>query len=84
MQHKKQYKKTKRENVVTPGYLIGVTVFNSNIEMALKIWKRKLKDSGMMEELRDRKEYMKPTTKRREQRKNALRAEYRRRLYNDM
>ena len=84
MQHRKQYKKAKRENVVTPGYSIGVTVFNSNIEMALKIWKRKLKDSGMMEELRDRKEYTKPTTQRREQRKNALRAEYRRRMYEDM
>lgn len=84
MQHRKQYKKTKREVVSTPGYAVSVTVLNSNIEMALKIWKRKLKESGIMEELRDRKEYIKPTTERREQRKNARRAEYRRRMHDDM
>ena len=42
-----------------------VEVRNNNIEGALKKFKRKVKDSGMMVELRDRQYYEKPSEKRR-------------------
>ena len=42
-----------------------VEVKNNNIEGALKKFKRKVKDSGLMVELRDRQYYEKPSEKRR-------------------
>ena len=42
-----------------------VEVRNNNIEGALKKFKRKIKDSGLMVELRDRQYYEKPSEKRR-------------------
>ena len=42
-----------------------VDVRNNNIEGALKKFKRKVKDSGLMVELRDRQYYEKPSEKRR-------------------
>ncbi len=42
-----------------------VEVRNNNIEGALKKFKRKVKDSGLMVELRDRQYYEKPSEKRR-------------------
>lgn len=81
MQNKKPYKKVKREDMDIPGCATGVKVVNGNIELALKVFKRKLKESGKLEELKDRKEYTKPTTKRRKQKKDAIRAEWRRRNF---
>ena len=42
-----------------------VEVRNNNIEGALKKFKRMVKDSGMMVELRDRQYYEKPSEKKR-------------------
>ena len=42
-----------------------VDVRNNNIEGALKKFKRKVKESGLMVELRDRQYYEKPSEKRR-------------------
>ena len=42
-----------------------VEVRNNNIEGALKKFKRKVKESGLMGELRDRQYYEKPSEKRR-------------------
>ena len=42
-----------------------VEVRNNNIEGALKKFKRKVKESGLMVELRDRQYYEKPSEKRR-------------------
>ena len=44
---------------------LHVEVRNNNIEGALKKFKRMVKDSGMMVELRDRQYYEKPSEKRR-------------------
>lgn len=47
--------------------LTGSTVFvkeNENINQALKRFKKKVDDSGLMEELREREHYIKPTTAR--------------------
>jgi len=81
MQNKKPYKKVKREDMDIPGCATGVKVVNGNIELALKVFKRKLKESGKIEELKERREYTKPTTKRRKQKKDAIRAEWRRRNF---
>jgi small subunit ribosomal protein S21 len=54
---------------------------NGNIELALKTFKRKIKDSGKMEEVKARKEYLKPSAIKRKQKADAIRAEYRRRQF---
>ncbi len=46
-----------------------VKVKKNNIEFALRLLKRKIKDSGLMVELRERQYYTKPSAKRSEQRK---------------
>jgi len=51
--------------------LFKVTVKNNKIEHALRILKKKVKDSGMLIELREREFYTKPSLKKREQRKRA-------------
>ena len=51
--------------------MFKVTVKNNKIEHALRILKKKVKDSGMLIELREREFYTKPSLKKREQRKRA-------------
>ena len=51
--------------------MFKVTVKNNKIEHALRILKKKVKDSGMLIELREREFYTKPSVKKREQRKGA-------------
>tara|TARA_B100001123_G_C14450393_1_gene686301 strand:- start:39 stop:281 length:243 start_codon:yes stop_codon:yes gene_type:complete len=57
-------KKTKYKD--PPG--LAVEVRNNNIELALKRFKKKVKDSNLMVELRDRKYYEKPSAQRRKER----------------
>ena len=78
---KRTYKKIKREDMDIPGCATGVKVVNGNIELALKMWKRKVKDSGKIEELKNRKEYIKPSAVKRKQKQQAVRAEYERRMF---
>ena len=78
---KKPYIKIRREDMEIPGCATGVKVVNGNIELALKAWKRKVKDSGKIEELKNRKEYIKPSAVKRKQKQQAIRAEYRRRMF---
>jgi len=54
---------------------LSVKVFNNNIEGALKKFKRMVKDSGMLVELRDRSYYEKPSTVRRKK-KNLLKSRH--------
>ena len=82
MQEKpKNYKRIKKEDMEVPGNSLAVKVVNGNIELALKTFKRKLKDSGKIEELKNRKEYIKPSAIKRKQKADAIRAEYRRRPF---
>ena len=46
--------------------MIEVTVKNNNVEKALSIFKRKVKDSKLMLELREREYYKKPSEVKRE------------------
>ena len=52
---------------------IKVVVKNNNVEKAISIFKRKVKDSNMMYELREREFYKKPSSIKKEM-KNKARA----------
>ena len=71
---KKFYKKKPRERQMMG---LSVPVYNGNLELALKKLKRKVKDSGLMLELKKRTYYEKPSKVRREKRNLAkLRQRY--------
>jgi ribosomal protein S21 len=72
-------KRTPRQELYLYGHANGVKVINNNVESAIRAWKRIMKDSGIMDEIRERREYKKPTTVRREKRNAAIRAEWVRR-----
>jgi len=61
--------------------LYGNTVFvnDGNVEKALRKFKKKIQDSGLLDELRSRETYEKPTTTRK-RKKGAARARARKRL----
>jgi ribosomal protein S21 len=62
---------------------MSVRVINNQIEPAIRLWKKKLKESGKIEELKARKEYIKPSAVRRKQKQEAIRAEWRRRKFDN-
>ena len=49
--------------------MLEVQVKKNNVEFALRLLKRKIKDSGLMVELRERQYYKKPSAKKSEERK---------------
>jgi len=56
---------------------LSVTVFNNNVEGALKVLKRKVKDSNLFIDLRKKEYYEKPSATRRQKRNMAkLRNKY--------
>ena len=56
---------------------LSVTVFNNNVDGALKVLKRKVKNSGMMLDLKKKAYYIKPSEIKREKRNLAkLRNKY--------
>ena len=52
---------------------VSIKVRNGDINRALKKFKRSVIESGHIFELKDRKQYTKPTTKRRRQKQEAIR-----------
>jgi len=62
---------------------MSVRVINNQIEPAIRLWKKKLKESGKIEELKARREYIKPSAVRRKQKQQAIRAEWRRRNFDN-
>ena len=50
-----------------------VVVGNDNVEKALRKFKKKVADSGLLQDLRDREAYEKPTTRRKKARESAER-----------
>ena len=52
--------------------LIQIEVRNGDINRALKLFKKRVEDSGHIQELRRRKEYKKPSTIKREKRDKVL------------
>ena len=61
--------------------LYGKTVFvkDGNVEKALRKFKKKVQDSGLLQELRDRETYEKPTTVRK-RKKSAAKNRWRKQL----
>lgn len=60
-------KKQKAHQSVISGNGLATQVVESDISYALKTWKRKVKQSGILDELKDRKEFEKPSVSRRRQ-----------------
>ena len=51
---------------------LSVKVWNNNVEGALKVFKRKVKDSNLMLDLKKKAYYDKPSKKRRERKNMAI------------
>ena len=66
--------------MIIPGRYKAAKVVNGNIEAALKFWKRQVKESGVLQEVKDRKEFIKPSAVKRKQKMDAIRKEYIRRI----
>ena len=52
---------------------IEVQVRGNNVEKAMRVLKKKLLKDGMMKELKERQYYSKPSLKKREEKKQAIR-----------
>ena len=52
---------------------LTVKVYNNNVDKALKIFKKKVLNDGLLKEIRARGAYEKPSAKRRRKRKEARR-----------
>ena len=75
MRYKKKFHKRKPKERKMMG--LSVPVYNNNVELALKKLKRKVKNSGMLLELKKRSYFEKPSKIKREQRNLAkLRQRY--------
>ena len=59
---------------------VVVEVRNGDLNKALKRFKKKVIQSGHIQELKDRKEYVKPKTERRVAKQAAIRKEYRKNM----
>lgn len=73
-------KKVRKEAMIVPGKFKAAKVVNGNLEAALRFWKRQVKDSNVLQEVKDRREYIKPSARRRKQKQDAIRREYIRRI----
>ena len=68
------------EQMIIRGRFKAAKVINGNIEAALKFWKRQVKESNVLQEVKDRKEFIKPSAVKRKQKMDAIRKEYIRRI----
>lgn len=62
-------------------YKRSVTVKDGNVEKALRKFKKKIQDSGLLVELRERETYEKPTTSRK-RKKSVAKNRWRKQLQN--
>jgi len=65
-------KKQKYHQSILPGAVSGAKVVNKDINFALRMWKKKLKDSDILTQLKDKKEYLKPSVINRATKINAV------------
>ena len=52
--------------------MLNIPVIKEDINKALKLFKRKFKQTGILKKVRDKKTYTKPTTKRRLAKEKAI------------
>ena len=62
MRKRRNFRKKPKDNAVG----LSVTVYNNNVEEALRRLKRKVKNSGMLQELRKKEYFVKPSVIKRE------------------
>ena len=77
-------KKQKQHQSITPGHALAVKVVGTtreDLSFALKIWKRKIKNSQILEKTRDLTEFIKPSVKKRQQHQAAVFMQYVRNLH---
>jgi len=70
MRRKKNFRKKKFPKEQLPG--LQVRVFNNNVEGALKVLKKKIKQSNLFVELREKQYYRKPSEVKREKKNLAI------------
>lgn len=67
-------KKQKQHQQIVPGNALAVNVVGTTREdlgHALKTWKRKVKSAGVLDAVKNRKEFIKPTVIRRKEKQHA-------------
>lgn len=52
--------------------MLKIPVIKGNINKALKIFKRKFKQTGILKEVRERKNYIKPSLNKRKQKQKSI------------
>ena len=52
--------------------MLEIPVIKGNINKALKIFKRKFKQTGVLKEVRERKNYIKPSLNKRKQKQKSI------------
>ena len=62
MRKRRNFRKKPKDNSVG----LSVKVFNNNVDGALKVLKRKVKNSNLIQDLRKKEYYVKPSTIKRE------------------
>jgi ribosomal protein S21 len=68
--------RAKKHEMIIVGRPNSVKVVNGDINSALKLWKRELKESGKLELLKEKKEYVKPSVLKRKKRTDAEYSQY--------
>jgi ribosomal protein S21 len=53
--------RTRKEDMIIVGKPNGFKVVNNDINSALKLWKKYVKDAGKVDILKSKKEYVKPS-----------------------
>ena len=73
MRKRRNFRKKPKDNAVG----LSVTVYNNNVEGALKVLKKKIKASNLFQDLREKEYYTKPSEEKRHKRNLAkLRNKY--------
>jgi len=75
-------KKIRKELMYKPGGGLAVKVVENNVDAALKLFKKMVKDSGMIDELRERTEFVPKSITKRRQLELAKRKQYLKNLEN--
>jgi len=58
-------KKQKQHQSIVPGNAVAIQVVNQDLSFALRTWKQRVKNSGVLEYVKENRTFVKPTTKRR-------------------
>jgi len=70
-------RKIKHHKSILPGQPTGVQVVDKDLSFALKLLKKQMKDSRILELVKDNRTYTKPSVTRRQQK---IKAEYKQRM----